>query len=116
MGIEFEIELSDLSEDAVRRLLKDALRQNAVNSAPRGKREKMRRGSLCPDCGEHVDECECSDSDMESDNDAKVAMNREASGGKANLPNVKSDDLPRGINMKKYAKKYAKKSAKKKGK
>lgn len=104
MGVELEIELSDLSEDAVRRLLRDAIRQNSINSAPAGKRGKMRRGTLCPECGEHVDECEC-EYESAQDNDAKVAMDRDAAAGKANLPNVKAEDLPRGMNMKKYAKK-----------
>jgi hypothetical protein len=43
MEASFEIELSDLTDDAVRRLLKDAIRQQRINSMPAGKRAAARR-------------------------------------------------------------------------
>jgi len=95
---EFEIELSDLTEDAVRRLLKDAVRQHAVNSMPVGKRGKARQVmDECECCGKPDCDCEC---DEEDGNAANVEMNRR--GVKANLPTVTSEDLPRGMKMAKY--------------
>lgn len=95
---EFEIELSDLTEDAVRRLLKDAIRQQAVNSMPVGKRGKARRQmEACECCGTPNCDCEC---DEEDENAAHVEMNRQ--GVKSNLPTVTSEDLPRGMKMARY--------------
>lgn len=95
---EFEIELSDLTEDAVRRLLKDAIRQQAVNSMPVGKRGKARQQmEACECCGKPNCDCDC---DEEDENAAHVEMNRR--GVKANLPTVTSEDLPRGMKMARY--------------
>lgn len=103
MGASIEVDISDLSEEAVRRLLRDAIKQQAVNSMPAGKRGKAKKEmEECDCCGKPACDCECEDGD---DNDELVGMDRAASGGKANLPSVKSDDLPRGMDMKKYANK-----------
>jgi hypothetical protein len=92
-----EIEMSDLTEDAVRRLLKDAWRQQALNSMPSQKRKKAKK--------EMEDEDE-EDEEMEElaqkDNAAKVAMNRGDSG--PTLPSMTADDLPRGVKMPKPSK------------
>lgn len=107
MSMQFEIELSDLTEDAVRRLLKDAVRQQARNSLPIGKRgKKKEEEETCGCCGEP--ECECED-ECEDENAVKVAMNRR--GVEPSLPKVNGDDLPKGMNLSKYkAKKNVKKS------
>ena len=89
MESSFEIELSDLTDDAVRRLLKDAIRHERVNSMPAGKRAAARRAY---DQEEEEEET--------GDNDTNVAMSR--GGTKANLPNVTSADLPRGVKVAKY--------------
>ncbi len=89
MESSFEIELSDLTDDAVRRLLKDAIRQERVNSMPAGKRDAARRAYDQEEEEEETD-----------DNDTNVAMSR--GGTKANLPNVTSADLPRGVKVAKY--------------
>jgi hypothetical protein len=103
MGANLEVDISDLSDDAVRRLLRDAIKQQSVNSMPAGKRGKAKKEmEECDCCGKPACDCECEDED---DNDAMVEMDRSATGGKANLPGVTSDDLPRGMNMKKYANK-----------
>ena len=90
----FEIELSDLTDDAVRRLLKDAIRQQRLNSMPAGKRGAAGRVNVETD-------------DDDGDNDAKVAMNR--GGVKPNLPGVTTADLPQGVKPPKYkGRKYGK--------
>ena len=89
MESSFEIELSDLTDDAVRRLLKDAIRHERVNSMPAGKRAAARRAY---DQEEEEEEAD--------DNDTNVAMSR--GGTKANLPTVTSADLPRGVKVAKY--------------
>lgn len=90
MEASFEIELSDLTDDAVRRLLKDAIRQQRLNSLPAGKRAAARQAYE-----------ESADEEKEEDgNDANVAMNRR--GVKANLPTVTTEDLPRGLKVAKY--------------
>ena len=86
MESSFEIELSDLTDDAVRRLLKDAIRHERVNSMPAGKRAAARRAYDQEEEEEETD-----------DNDTNVAMSR--GGTKANLPNVTSADLPRGVKV-----------------
>lgn len=95
-----EIEFQSMSEDQIGRLLKDAVKQNAINSMPVGKRKKalkeMEDGEACSLCGE--EECECDD-----DNGSKVEMNRR--GIKPNLPSATTEDLPRGMNLSKYTKK-----------
>jgi hypothetical protein len=94
----FEIELSDLTEDAVRRLLKDAVRQHSVNSMPVGRRGKARQEmESCSCCGKPNCDCEC---DEEDANAANVEINRR--GVKANLPTVTSEDLPRGMKIASY--------------
>lgn len=96
MSVSFEIELSDLSEDAVRRLLKESWRQQALNSMPQSKRKKAKEEM--EDEGEDEDEeedegyCEAC-----KENDAKVAMNRGES--MPSLPSVRSDDLPKGVKV-----------------
>ncbi|MFO0452122.1 MAG: hypothetical protein ACK52I_26300 [Pseudomonadota bacterium] len=93
-----------MSEEQVGRLLKDAVRQQAINSMPVGKRrkamEEMEDGPGCEVCGE--DDCECDD-----DNATKVAISRR--GVKPNLPSVTSEDMPKGMNLSKYQKKKGKK-------
>lgn len=90
MEASFEIELSDLTDDAVRRLLKDAIRQQRLNSLPAGKRAAARKAYE-----------ESAEEEKEEDgNDANVAMNRR--GVKANLPTVTTEDLPRGLKVAKY--------------
>jgi len=89
MEASFEIELSDLTDDAVRRLLKDAIRQQALNSMPAGKRAAAKRAYE-----------ENAEEEEEDDNDANVAINRQ--GTKPNLPTVTSADLPRGVKVSKY--------------
>ena len=89
MEASFEIELSDLTDDAVRRLLKDALRQERLNSMPAGKRAAAQRA---------YDEID--DDDEADENDTKVEMNRR--GVKPSLPGVTSEDLPRGMKLTKY--------------
>lgn len=88
MEASFEIELSDLTDDAVRRLLKDAIRHQRINSMPAGKRAAARRAYAE------------SDHEEEEEGDGNVAINRQ--GVKANLPNVTSADLPRGVKIAKY--------------
>jgi hypothetical protein len=90
MEASFEIELSDLTDDAVRRLLKDAIRQERLNSLPAGKRAAAKKAYA--ESPEEENE--------EDDNDANVEMNRR--GVKTNLPNVTGEDLPRGIKVTKY--------------
>jgi len=89
MESSFEIELTDLTDDAVRRLLKDALRQQRLNSMPAGKRAAARRA---------YEEREAEDE--EDGNDANVQMHR--GGVKPNLPTVTTADLPRGTKVAKY--------------
>lgn len=89
MESSFEIELTDLTDDAVRRLLKDALRQQRLNSMPAGKRVAARRA---------YEERETEDE--EDGNDANVQMHR--GGVKPNLPTVTTADLPRGTKVAKY--------------
>jgi len=96
-----EIEFSSMSEEQVSRLLKDAVRQQAINSMPVGKRRKAMKemeseGKTCEVCGEG--ECECGD-----DNAAKVDISRR--GVKPNLPSVTPEDMPKGMNLSKYQKK-----------
>jgi hypothetical protein len=88
MEASFEIELSDLTDDAVRRLLKDAIRQQRINSMPAGKRAAARRA---------YDENE---TEEEQEGDGNVAIHRQ--GVKANLPTVTSADLPSGVKIAKY--------------
>ena len=90
MEAAFEIDFSELTNAAIRRLLRDALRQQAINSMPEGKRAAARRRYE-----ENAD-----DEDGEDENDAKVEMNRR--GVKPTLPSVTSEDLPRGMKMGKY--------------
>lgn len=90
MEASFEIELSDLTDDAVRRLLKDAIRQERLNSLPAGKRAAAKKAYA--ESSEEEGE--------EDDNDANVEMNRR--GVQTNLPNVTGEDLPRGIKVTKY--------------
>ncbi len=90
MEASFEIELSDLTDDAVRRLLKDAIRQQRLNSLPAGKRAAAKKA--------YAESAE--EENEEDDNDANVEMNRR--GVKTNLPNVTGQDLPRGIKVTKY--------------
>jgi hypothetical protein len=90
MESSFEIELSDLTDDAVRRLLKDAIRQQRLNSMPAGKRAAARRAY----------ELQEGEDEGDNDNDSNVAINR--NGMKANLPVVTSADLPRGVKVTKY--------------
>lgn len=90
MEASFEIELSDLTDDAVRRLLKDAIRQQRLNSLPAGKRAAARKA---------YDES-AEEEHEEDGNDANVEMNRR--GVKANLPTVTGEDLPPGIKVTKY--------------
>ena len=90
MEASFEIELSDLTDDAVRRLLKDAIRQERLNSLPAGKRAAAKKA--------YAESAE--EESEEDDNDANVEMNRR--GVKTNLPNVTGEDLPRGIKVTKY--------------
>jgi hypothetical protein len=90
MEASFEIELSDLTEDAVRRLLKDAIRHQRLNSLPAGKRAQARRAYAERDA----------EPDEEDSNDANVAISRQ--GVKTNLPNATSADLPRGMKVSKY--------------
>lgn len=94
-----EVELGDLSEEAVRRLLKDSLKQQRKNSTPTGKRGHT---TVC-ECGPDEEE-ELSDEEKtaQDDNDAKVAMNRGES--QSEMPAVKSADLPRGVKAAKYKK------------
>jgi len=90
MEANFEIELSDLTDDAVRRLLKDAIRQQRLNSMPAGKRAAAKRA---------YEESDTDDDELD-ENDAKVEMSRR--GVKPSLPSVTSEDLPRGMRMAKY--------------
>lgn len=90
MEASFEIELSDLTDDAVRRLLKDAIRQQALNSMPAGKRAAAKRAYADRDI----------EDEEENENEVKVDMNRR--GVKSSLPTVTSEDLPRGMKMAKY--------------
>ena len=90
MEAAFEIDFSDLTNAAIRRLLKDALRQQAINSMPEGKRAAAKRRY----------EVDTDDEDGDDENDAKVEMNRR--GVKSTLPSVTSEDLPRGMKMDKY--------------
>ena len=90
MEASFEIELSDLTDDAVSRLLKDAIRQERLNSLPAGKRAAAKKA--------YAESAE--EENEEDDNDANVEMNRR--GVKTNLPNVTGEDLPRGIKVTKY--------------
>lgn len=97
MDASFEIELSDLTEDAVRRLLRSALRQQAINSMPVGKRGKAKKEmQTCQFCGDDSDDCDCMKDDI-AENNAKVQMN----GGSAapKLPSVTTEDLPRGTRL-----------------
>jgi len=89
MEASFEIELSDLTDDAVRRLLKDAIRHQRINSMPAGKRAAAKRAYA-----------ESDNDEEEEEGDGNVAINRQ--GVKANLPNVTSADLPRGVKIAKY--------------
>lgn len=91
MEANFEIELSDLTDDAVRRLLKDAIRQQRLNSMPAGKRAAAKRA---------YEENDTDDDDDLGENDAKVEMSRR--GVTPSLPGVTSEDLPRGMRMAKY--------------
>jgi hypothetical protein len=91
-----EIELTDLTEDAVRRLLKDAIRQQSVNSLPAHRRGKAKQ-SACGCCGKPSCDCDCPADD---ENSTKVAMNR--GGTSPNLPGVKGDDLPPGMDLARY--------------
>lgn len=92
MQTPFEIELSDLTEDAVRRLLKDAIKQRAINSLPAGRRAKARRErETCDCCGKAACDCDCDDSTATAD------MNR--GGVRPNLPGVTSADLPPGTRI-----------------
>ena len=96
MSVSHEVEISDLTEEAVRRLLKESWRQQAINSMPHSKRKKA------------MAEMEETDDDDESyckacrENDAKVAMNRGDT--KPSLPGATSDDLPKGIKIAKAKK------------
>jgi len=90
MEANFEIELSDLTDDAVRRLLKDAIRQQRLNSMPAGKRAAAKRA---------YEESDADDDELD-ENDAKVEMSRR--GVKPSLPTGTSEDLPRGMRMAKY--------------
>lgn len=98
--ITHEIELSDLTEDAVRRLLMESWRQQAINSMPQAKRKKAKMEMEEKD----EDEGYCKAC---KENDAKVAMNRGDT--KPSLPSVTTDDLPKGIKVAK-AKKEKKKN------
>lgn len=90
MSASFEIELSDLTEDAVRRLLKDAIRQQSINSMPAGKRKKA-----MAEMESEGDEEDEGSMKAVKDNDAKVAIGRK--GVAPSLPGVKGSDLPKGI-------------------
>ena len=95
--MEMEIELSDLTKDAVRRLLKEAVRAQARNSKPVGRRGK-----------DKDDECEEDEYEKTAaeDNAAKVDMSRR--GVKSSLPTVTADDLPRGVKFEQYKSKSKK--------
>jgi len=88
MEASFEIELSDLTDDAVRRLLKDAIRQQRINSMPAGKRAAARRAYAE------------NETEEEQEGDGNVLIHRQ--GVKANLPTVTSADLPSGVKIAKY--------------
>lgn len=97
MDATFEIELSDLTEDAVRRLLRSAMRQQAINSMPVGKRGKATKEmQTCRFCGDDSDDCDCMKEEI-AENDAKVRMN----GGDSApaLPAVTTADLPQGTRL-----------------
>lgn len=97
--IDLHISLGSMKESDLGQLLKDAVKQNRVNSLPVGRRKKamedMAGDETCSICG--GEDCKC-----DADNAAKVAMHRR--GVKSSLPDVTSEDLPRGMNLRKYAK------------
>ena len=68
----FRIELSFLPASDMRKVARDSIRQQKINSAPYGKREAMRQSmGKCPDCGE--EDCDCSMYE-EEENEVKVGM------------------------------------------
>jgi hypothetical protein len=82
------VDVSDLTTTAVRRLLRDAIHQNALNAMPASRRAKAMKEMAQPE------------DDEDDENDAKVEINRQ--GVNPNLPSVTEDDLPRGIKLSKY--------------
>jgi hypothetical protein len=90
----FRIELSFLPASDMRKVARDSIRQQKINSAPYGKREAMRQSmGKCPDCGE--EDCDCSMYE-EEENEVKVGM------GNGEMPptaEVTSEDLPRGVKI-----------------
>jgi hypothetical protein len=103
MGISLEIEISDLTEECVRRLLKDAIKMQSINSMPVGKRKAAMKAAH--EASESADKEE---EEEYGDNDTNVEIHR--GGVKQNIPSITSADLPRGMDVSKYSKKKSKKN------
>jgi hypothetical protein len=82
------VDVNDLTPSAVRRLLRDAIHQNALNAMPASRRARAMK------------EQAAREEDGDDENDAKVEISRQ--GVAPNLPNVTEDDLPRGMTLSKY--------------
>lgn len=91
----FRIEMSMMPNEDLHRVVKNARRQQAINSTPVGKRgKKARELAVCPTCGD--EDCDCGEYEMD-ENDTKVSMGRSAAMPPAG--GVTSEDLPRGTKI-----------------
>lgn len=106
----FRIELSFMPASELRRVAKDSIRQQRMNSAPYHRRkEMMGESGKCPECG--AEDCDCDE--YEDENDSKVEM---SAGEMPPTAPVTTEDLPRGMKIRKptMPKKVATKNGNKK--